>query len=102
MPAPIIMSQAKSDHRRLRLVRQAKRRRDPVTDAPILMLPERVIELNESADAVLACCDGTRSIDQIALSLADEFDGDGEALLQDVRSLADELLERGVVEVVVE
>lgn len=51
------------------------RRHDPVRDADLLVLPERVVVLEGRAGAVVALCDGTRSVSGIVDELAARFPG---------------------------
>jgi pyrroloquinoline quinone biosynthesis protein D len=54
----------------------------------LMMLPESVVVLNETAAAVLNLCDGRRSVDGIVTALGEEYDGvevaDVEDLLRDL------------------
>lgn len=49
------------------------RRHDPVRDADLLLLPERVGVLTGSAGTVLGLCDGTRSVGDIVAELTERF-----------------------------
>lgn len=51
------------------------RRHDPVRDADLLLLPERVGVLRGSAGAVVSLCDGNRSVRDIVHELAEGFPG---------------------------
>ncbi|SDN05865.1 pyrroloquinoline quinone biosynthesis protein D [Streptomyces sp. cf386] len=51
------------------------RRHDPVRDADLLLLPERVGVLTGSAEAVVGLCDGSRSVRAIVDELAERFPG---------------------------
>lgn len=51
------------------------RRHDPVRDADLLLLPERVGVLTGSAEAVVGLCDGNRSVHDIVGELAERFPG---------------------------
>ncbi len=48
---------------------------DPVRDRMALLYPEGVLLLNETAAAVLAHCDGRRTVPEVAAALAEEYDG---------------------------
>ena len=39
----------------------------------VLLYPEGMVKLNASAGAILACCDGERSIDEIVAALEAKF-----------------------------
>lgn len=51
------------------------RRHDPVRDADLLLLPERVGVLKGSAVAVVGLCDGTRKVGDLVEALAERFPG---------------------------
>ncbi|MFI5553181.1 pyrroloquinoline quinone biosynthesis peptide chaperone PqqD [Streptomyces sp. NPDC051738] len=51
------------------------RRHDPVRDADLLLLPERVGVLTGSAEAVVGLCDGSRSVRDIVDELTERFPG---------------------------
>ncbi|HEV7896260.1 MAG TPA: pyrroloquinoline quinone biosynthesis peptide chaperone PqqD [Planosporangium sp.] len=54
----------------------------------LLMLPEAVVVLNETAAAALSLCDGQRGVAAIVAALEDDYDGveatDVERLLRDL------------------
>jgi pyrroloquinoline quinone biosynthesis protein D len=71
-----------------RLAPHASVRWNRVRGEWLMMLPEAVVVLNETAAAVLALCDGQRTVDDIVTALADEYDevaaADVEGLLHDL------------------
>ncbi|MCW2961819.1 MAG: pyrroloquinoline quinone biosynthesis protein PqqD [Thermoleophilia bacterium] len=48
---------------------------DAIRERHVLLFPEGALVLNETAAAVLALCDGVRTIDDIAAELAPQFGG---------------------------
>lgn len=60
----------------------------------LVLLPEGVLVLNDTAAAVLACCDGASSISRIVERLNEEYDG---VSAEDVVELLDRLAQRRVV-----
>ncbi|MDN3293873.1 pyrroloquinoline quinone biosynthesis peptide chaperone PqqD [Streptomyces ficellus] len=52
------------------LRRSVMLRHDPVRDADLLLLPERVVVLHGSAGSVVRLCDGERDVDAIVAELA--------------------------------
>ncbi|MFI6046998.1 pyrroloquinoline quinone biosynthesis peptide chaperone PqqD [Nocardia sp. NPDC051321] len=60
----------------------------------LVLLPEGVVVLNDTAAAVLALCDGVSTIRRITQRLGDEYDGVRTA---DVTELLDRLAQRRVV-----
>ncbi|MEB1528199.1 pyrroloquinoline quinone biosynthesis peptide chaperone PqqD [Xanthomonas sp. WHRI 7945] len=57
----------------------------------VLLAPERVIELDEIAHAIVSRCDGVRSLAAIAAELAAQFDADPAEVERDVLELAAQL-----------
>ncbi|MCC4607503.1 pyrroloquinoline quinone biosynthesis peptide chaperone PqqD [Xanthomonas campestris] len=60
---------------------------DRARDQWVLLAPERVVELDEIALVVAQRFDGVRSLAQIALELAAEFDADATEIEADVIEL---------------
>jgi len=57
----------------------------------VLLAPERVVELDDIAHAIVARCDGARSLAAITADLAAEFDADPAEVERDVLELAVQL-----------
>ncbi|MGH3692775.1 MAG: pyrroloquinoline quinone biosynthesis peptide chaperone PqqD [Pseudonocardiaceae bacterium] len=61
---------------------------DPLSDEPILLFPEGVLFLNETAVAVIRRCDGNRSVADVVQAVGEEYHGvaltDVVALLRDL------------------
>ncbi|MEV0639308.1 pyrroloquinoline quinone biosynthesis peptide chaperone PqqD [Streptomyces sp. NPDC050619] len=69
------MSAAPGTEWRPVLAPSTMRRHDPVRDAELLVLPERVGVLTGRAETVVALCDGSRSVREIVDELAARFPG---------------------------
>ncbi|MFD7501858.1 pyrroloquinoline quinone biosynthesis peptide chaperone PqqD [Streptomyces sp. NPDC059850] len=67
---------------------------DPVR-GELVLLPERVVVLNDTAAAVLALCDGTSDVGRIVERLGEEYEG---VSADDVFELLRRLAERRVVD----
>jgi pyrroloquinoline quinone biosynthesis protein D len=72
--------------------------RDQARAQWVVLAPERVIELDEVAHAVLLRCDGQRSLAIIVEELAAEFDADPAAVAPDVIALLGELVDKRIVQ----
>lgn len=57
---------------------------DRVTGEPVLLSPEGIQELNFSAHAIIARCDGKQTVEEITAVLAEEYDAPLEELREDV------------------
>ena len=66
------------------LSRRARLQTDPATGEPVLLYPEGVLQLNDTAHAVLARCDGRATVEEIIASLANEYEADPDTLRADV------------------
>jgi pyrroloquinoline quinone biosynthesis protein D len=80
---------------RPRLVTGARLQYDDVREEHVLLVPEGAVRLNQTAAAVLELCDGERSVDEIADTLAARYEGAD--LHDDVQGLVDGLTRRGLV-----
>lgn len=63
--------------------------------AAMLLIPEGIVELNDTAAAALELIDGSRDLDAVAIELAHRFDADPADVRSDVRDLLDTFVERG-------
>ena len=68
---------------------------DRTRNSDVVLFPEGVLLLNETAAAVVAHCDGATSVGDIALALTSDFDG---VQVDDVVELVTRLVERRVVD----
>ena len=92
MPAQI------ADDARPRLARGVRLQIDRATGKSVLLFPEGIVELNETAQEILARCDG-RALSDIARALAEEYEVDLETLAVDVREILADLQRRKLVEI---
>jgi len=79
------------------LAPQIVRRIDPITGGTVLLYPEGVIELSETAAEIVIRCDGRATVADIAARLAEEFEAPEDELLADVCETLAELSRRQVV-----
>ena len=57
---------------------------DRVSGEPVLLYPEGLLFLNETAQEVVRRLDGTATVDAIVAALAEEYETDADTLLRDV------------------
>ncbi|WP_256757710.1 pyrroloquinoline quinone biosynthesis peptide chaperone PqqD [Cohnella sp. WQ 127256] len=69
---------------------------DKARQSDLLLLPERVVQLNEAAGAILWLCDGHRTIAQMIVELESKY-GQSD-LREDVVDFLDSALEKGWIE----
>jgi pyrroloquinoline quinone biosynthesis protein D len=86
-----------SDSGRPQLARGVRLQIDSVTGKSVLLYPEGIVELNETAHDILSRCDG-RSLAEIVQRLAEEYDADLAALAADVRETLADLQQRKLIE----
>lgn len=60
-----------------RLATKAMLKHDTVRDVELLLLPERVVQLNPSGAAILRLCDGSRTVRQMVSRLEHDFEAGG-------------------------
>src|SRR5256885_5251622 len=68
-----------SDTSRPRISKGVRLQSDSTTGKSVLLFPEAVVELNETAHEILTRCDG-RTVSEIVQALAEEYDADLAAL----------------------
>jgi coenzyme PQQ biosynthesis protein PqqD len=79
------------------LARGVRLQTDSKTGNSVLLFPEGVLELNETAQEILSRCDG-RTVTEIIQALAEEYDVDSHMLAADVRENLADLQRRKLIE----
>jgi pyrroloquinoline quinone biosynthesis protein D len=74
----------------------ARLRHDATRDRWIILAPERIFEPDAIAVAVLRLCDGSRSVEDIAVELGRSYDADQAQILADILPMLQELADKGV------
>jgi pyrroloquinoline quinone biosynthesis protein D len=92
MQSPIIAGFAQP-----KLARGVRLQTDPKTGNSVLLFPEGVLELNETAQDIVSRCDG-RTVGEIIQTLAKEYDIDPQMLGADVRETLGDLQRRKLIE----
>ena len=85
------------DHAQPRLAGGVRLEIDGTTGKAVLLFPEGILELNETAQEIVSRCDG-QSVNEIVLGLAQEYDVDLEMLAADVRETLADLQRRKLIE----
>ncbi len=86
-----------SDLARPSLAKGVRLQIDSTTGKTVLLYPEGILELNETAHEILFRCDG-RTLVEIVCELAKEYDADSNALTADVRDTLSDLQQRKLIE----
>jgi len=94
MQAPAIAGTAQP-----KLARGVRLQTDSKTGNSVLLFPEGVLELNETAQDIVSRCDG-RTVGEIVQALAEEYDVDSKMLGADVQETLGDLLRRKLIELV--
>ena len=92
MQTPALASSAQP-----RLTRGVRLQTDSKTGNSVLLFPEGVLELNETAQEILNRCDG-RTVNEIIQALAEEYDVDPKMLAIDVEETLADLKRRKLIE----
>ncbi len=71
--------------------------RDRVRDRWVLLAPERIVEVDDQAMAILERIDGSASVDAIAAALAAEYEADPAEIADDATALLTDLNRKGYV-----
>jgi pyrroloquinoline quinone biosynthesis protein D len=79
------------------LARGVRLQTDSKTGNSVLLFPEGVLELNETAQEILNRCDG-RTVSEIIQALAEEYDVDSHMLADDIRETLADLQRRKLIE----
>ena len=90
MPSPI------RDDVRPQLAGGVRFQIDPTSGNAVLLFPEGILELNETAHAILTHCDG-KNVGEIVQALAEEYDIDLTSLANDVRETLSDLQQRKLI-----
>ncbi len=85
-----------SDLARPSLAKGVRLQIDFATNKNVLLYPEGIVELNETADEILSRCDG-RTLDEIVRELADAYEADSNALAADIRDTLSDLERRKLI-----
>ncbi len=86
-----------SDAGQPRLAKGVRLQTDSATGKSVLLFPEGIVELNETAHEILSRCDG-RSVIEIVRAVAEDYDADIAALAADVRETLADLQRRKLIE----
>lgn len=71
-------------------------RTDPKKGA-MLLGPERILELDETAQAIVREFDGTKRVSEVAAALAKEYNERESLILADIKALVADLAAKGYV-----
>jgi pyrroloquinoline quinone biosynthesis protein D len=80
-----------------RLAKGVRLQTDSTSGRSVLLFPEGIIELNETAHEILSRCDG-RMLSEIVHALAEEYDEDLEMVAADVRETLADLQRRKLIQ----
>ena len=80
-----------------KLARGVRLQTDAITGKSVLLFPEGVLELNETAREILTRCGGP-TVSEIIQALAEEYEVDSETLAADVRETLADLEQRKLIE----
>jgi coenzyme PQQ biosynthesis protein PqqD len=79
------------------VVAGARLQPDPNTGEPLLLFPEGVIHLSETAHDILLQCDGKTPLRVLICTLAEQYDVDPKLVGQDVRECLLELMGHSLI-----
>jgi len=85
-----------SDLARPSLAKGVRLQIDSTTGKSVLLYPEGIVELNETAQEILSRCDG-RTLGEIVRELADAYEADSNSLAEDIRDTLSDLERRKLI-----
>lgn len=80
-----------------RLRRGVRRQFDKARNTAVLMAPERVVVLDDIADAIIGECDGQHSVAEIVAALAARYQAPEDEIIGDVTAFFEELTQAALV-----
>ena len=86
-----------SDSTRPSLAKGVRLQIDSITSKNVLLYPEGIVELNETAHEILSRCNG-RTLSEVISELAEEYEADPNVLAADVRDTLSDLQRRKLIE----
>jgi pyrroloquinoline quinone biosynthesis protein D len=86
-----------ADTAKPRLAGKARLKWDAVREKHLLLFPEGVLVLNQTAHDVLALCDGQRAVAEVVEALATQYASDANAIAGDVKEILQRLVEKSFV-----
>ena len=86
-----------NDQSRPALNRGVRLQKDRQTGEPLLLFPEGVLYLSETASQIVQLCDGSTPVEDIIQRLASEYEAEPEALGRDVVECLADLHQRKLV-----
>jgi pyrroloquinoline quinone biosynthesis protein D len=86
-----------SDAAKPRLAKGVRLQTDSASEKSVLLFPEGIMELNETAHEILTRCDG-RTVNDIVHALAEEYEADPAEVASDVRETLADLQQRRLIE----
>ena len=70
---------------------------DKLSNEPVLLYPEGILQLNETAHAIVERCDGLTSVTGIIAALAAEYEISEDELERDVAGCLDDLQRQNLI-----
>jgi coenzyme PQQ biosynthesis protein PqqD len=96
MPPPNEAAQT-MPHGRPVLAPHVRLQTDQETGGPVLLFPEGILVLNETAKEIVTRCDGHRTVAEIAALLAQDYDATSDELLGDIEQCIRDLERRQLI-----
>jgi coenzyme PQQ biosynthesis protein PqqD len=81
----------------VRLAPGVRLQTDPATGDEVLLYPEGILILNETARAIMARCDGKTTVAEMIVALAAEYESSAAELESDVAECLDDLRRRKLI-----
>jgi pyrroloquinoline quinone biosynthesis protein D len=86
-----------SPDKRPRLARHSRLQTDRVSGAPVLLLPETIIVLNQTGYEILRLCDGSHTVAEIIQAVGNKYSADSSTLSREISEYLQAISQKGLV-----
>jgi pyrroloquinoline quinone biosynthesis protein D len=86
-----------SPDKRPRLARHSRLQTDKVSGAPVLLLPETIIVLNQTGYEILRLCDGSHTVAEIIEAMVNKYSADSSTLPREISEYLQAISQKGLI-----
>jgi pyrroloquinoline quinone biosynthesis protein D len=84
-------------NKRPRLARHLRLQTDRVSGAPVLLLPETIIVLNQTGYEILRLCDGSHTVPEIIQAMGNKYSADNLTLSREISEYLQAISQKGLI-----
>jgi pyrroloquinoline quinone biosynthesis protein D len=86
-----------SPDKRPRLARHSRLQTDRISGAPVLLLPETILVLNQTGYEILRLCDGSHTVAEIIQAIGNEYSADSSTLSREISEYLQAISQKGLI-----